>query len=435
MLIDFKVKNFRSIQGEQVFSLEADGGCSELPEVLREPEGLAAKMKLLPAAALFGPNASGKTTLVKAMTAMNQMVRHSFSAADEEHSPVHLLVPFLLGEAGKDAPVELEMTFLNAGVRYRYGFAVQNERVVHESLYAWPHGKEALVFLRRGYPDDDTFELKTGSKILGGDERAHLVAMQTRPQALFVSTGQKLNHPAVAPVFEWFQKSFRPLDHTKPFHHHYSADQFLREEGARSFTNELMRWADLGITAMNVLKKDVEDDPEIRTLPASVRRKLFPEHFVEALHRSACGDFVALDLMEDESHGTQRIFGLAGVLRDVLANGRTLVVDELSTGFHHWMVRQLVSLFQNPTTNPEGAQLVFTSHDPLLLDLTLLRRDQLYFAKKDTAGSSEFYSLADIEEPPRKDAVQIHKHYLSDAYGAIPHLGDLAELTRTFRSK
>lgn len=144
---------------------------------------------------------------------------------------------------------------------------------------------------------------------------------------------------------------------------------------------------------------------------------------------------IPLDLMEDESHGTQRIFGLAGPLRDVLENGRTLVVDELSTGFHHWMVRKLVSLFQSPTTNPQNAQLIFTSHDPLLLDLTLLRRDQLYFAKKDTGDSSEFYSLADIKDPPRKDAVQLHKHYLSGAYGAAPHLGDLDELTRSLRNE
>lgn len=435
MLIDFKVKNFRSIKDEQVFSLEADGGCSELPSVLREPEGLAADMKLLPAAAVFGPNASGKTTLVKAMSLMDAMVLKSFATADEDRSPIHSLVPFLLDDVTRLEPVELEVTFLREGVRYRYGFAVQNARVVHESLYAWPLGKKALVFERRGSPDDDTFELKPGSTIAGGHERAHLVALQTRPQALFVSTGQKLNHPAVAPVFEWFQKDFRLLDHTKPFHPHFSADQFLNDERARRFTNSLMRWADLGIAEMIILRTELNHDPDVRELQRSLRRSLFPEHSVEALHRSSCGDFVALDLMDDESHGTQRIFGLAGPLRDVLENGRTLVVDELSTGFHHWMVRKLVQLFQSPETNPRGAQLIFTSHDSLLLDLTLLRRDQLVFAKKDSSGSSEFYSLADVEDPPRKDAVQLHKQYLAGAFDAIPHLGDLRDLTRALGSE
>lgn len=434
MLIDFRVKNFRSIQGEQTFSLEADGGCSELPDVLRQPDGLAAGMKLLPAAAVFGPNASGKTTLMRAMTAMDQMVLRSFSTSEEEQSPIHLFVPFLLDDAAADEPVEMEMTFVSEGVRYRYGFAIQHKMVVRETLHAWPKGKEALIFERIGRKGISEASLKVGSTIEGGEERARTVAEQTHPQSLFVSTGQKLNHPAVSPVFDWFRHKLRTVDHTMPLHRHYSADQFLKDEGARSFTNELMRWADLGITEMNVVKREQVDDPELRELPVQLRRRIAPEHSIEGLHASSCGRAIALDLMEDESHGTQRIFGLAGPLRDVLLNGRTLVVDELSTGFHHWMVRQLVSLFQSPETNPQGAQIIFTSHDPLLLDLTLLRRDQIYFVKKDSAGSSEWYSLADIDEPPRKDAVQLHKQYLSGAYGAIPHLGDLGELTQSLGS-
>src|SRR5690606_9821381 len=139
----------------------------------------------------------------------------------------------------------------------------------------------------------------------------------------------------------------------------------------------------------------------------------------------------------EESHGTGRMFGLAGPLWDVLKNGKTLFVDELTTGFHHWMVRQLVSLFQNPETNPHHAQLIFTSHDPLLLDLSLMRRDQFYFVKKDSAAGSELYSLADVKttEGARKDAVQLHKKYLSGAFGAIPHLGSLNDLTLTLANE
>lgn len=437
MLIDFRVKNFRSIKEEQIFSLEADGGCSELPEVLREPAGLAAGMKLLPTAAIFGPNASGKTTLVKAMSVMNRMVMRSFADSDDERSPIHLLVPFLLDEGSAAKPVEMEMTFLSDGVRYRYAFGVKDQKVVREALHAWPKGKEALVFERVATKGSREPGFKVGSTIEGGEERARSVSQQTHPQSLFVSTGQKLNHPAVAPVFSWFQESFRPLDHTRPFHPHYSADQFIKEEGARTFTNALMRWADLGIAEMRVVKESVElgDDPDLLALPESVKRRIFPEHSITGLHGTSCGDAVALDLNKDESHGTQRIFGLAGPLRDVLQNGRTLVVDELSTGFHHWMVRQLVTLFQNPETNPHGAQLIFTSHDPLLLDLTLMRRDQLVFVTKNSAGASEFYALADVEGAPRKDAVQLHKQYLSGAFDAIPHLGDLRDLTRALGSE
>lgn len=435
MLIDFRVKNFRSIQGEQVLSLEADGGCSELPEVLREPEGLAAKMKLLAAAAVFGPNASGKTTLLRAMQAMDEMVLQSFSTSDEESSPIHSLVPFRLDDASAHEPVELEMTFLNQGVRYRYGFAVLDKRVLRENLHAWPNGREALVFERLAKPGSNESSLKVGSTIEGGEERARIVAEQTHPQSLFVSTGQKLNHPAVAPVFGWFQQKFRVLDHTLQLHPGYSARRYLEDDGARNWTNTLMRWADLGIAEMSVAERDFDADPSLKKVPLKLKRRLAPQHTIAGLHKTSCGEMVAFDLHDEESHGTQRIFGLVGPLQDVLQNGLTLVVDELSTGFHHWMVRNLVQLFQSPGTNPKGAQLIFTSHDPLLLDLTLLRRDQLVFVTKNSAGASEFYALADVQDAPRKDAVQLHKQYLSGAFDAIPHLGDLDELTRFFRNE
>jgi len=431
VLIDFRVKNFRSIQGEQVFSLEADGGRSELPQVLRRPKGLAAKARLLPCAAVFGPNASGKTNLVKAMRAMDEMVLRSFATSDEEGSPIHSLVPFLLDEKSAKEPVELEMTFVSDGTRYRYGFAVQEKKVVREALHAWPKGKEALVFERVAEEGSTEPTLKLGSNIEGGEERARSVAEQTHAQSLFVSTGQKLNHPAVAPVFNWFLRKFRLLDHTRQLPPDYSVRSFLKDDAARAWTNTVMRWADLGIAEMSVTERDKELEPSARQ---SVAMRLFSQHSIAGLHESSCGDRVKFD-WADESHGTQRIFGLVGPLRDVLKNGLTLVVDELSSGLHHWMVRNLVQLFQDPATNPHNAQLIFTSHDPLLLDLTLLRRDQLVFVKKDSAGASQFYALADVEGGPRKDAGQLHKHYLSGAFDAIPHLGDLGELTRALGSE
>lgn len=444
MLIDFRIKNFRSMRDEQIFSMEANGGRSEHAEVLRQPEGVARAMRLLPVAAVFGPNASGKTTLFRAMDFMRQMVLRSFATSDDERSPIHLAVPFRLDAESAERPAEFELTFVTNAVRYRYAFAVFDQRIMSESLHTWPKGKQALVFERKGQPGEPISDFRFSESIEGGKERAQFVAEQTHPQALYLSTAQKLNHPAVKSTFEWVKHSLRVLDHTNMMHRIYTSKQFLEQEVAKDWTNMLMRWADLGIEEMEVAKPDIEPDfaalasaAKDSKLRVQISQALRQVHQVKAVHRAADGSLVAFDLSGDESHGTERMFGLAGPIWDVLENGRTLFVDELSTGFHHWVVRQLVSLFQNPVTNPNHAQLIFTSHDPLLLDLTLLRRDQINFVKKDTAGVSELYSLADIKtkDGARKDSVQLHKHYLSGAFGAIPHLGNLSDLTRGLSDK
>lgn len=100
-----------------------------------------------------------------------------------------------------------------------------------------------------------------------------------------------------------------------------------------------------------------------------------------------------------------------------------MAADEMGTSLHHWMIRDLVKTFQSPTTNPKNAQLLFTSHDPLLLDDTLLRRDQMVFVQKNKAGSSELFSACDFDGLP--DDVSLAKQYLSGTLGAVPRIGNL----------
>src|SRR5690606_10029117 len=170
MLIDFRVKNYRSIRDEQILSLEASGSRSELKEVLHRPAGLPANAHLLPTIAVFGANASGKTNLIRAMAMMRNMVLHSFSKAEEDDGPIqamekHLLDPNTLGE-----PVEFEVTFVHEGVRHRYGFATHDAKIVSESLTIWPKKQPRLVFARGLATGDDEKPFKAGDDIAGGRE-------------------------------------------------------------------------------------------------------------------------------------------------------------------------------------------------------------------------------------------------------------------------
>jgi uncharacterized protein len=378
----------------------------------------------------MGANASGKSTLIVAMSAMRQLILRSFVTAGDELGPMQLFVPHRLGGAvNTSSPIDMEVTCLIKGVRYRYGFLVQDGRVLQEILTDWPKGQPRDLLRRDGG------KFNFSPSISGGEDRAVFVSQQTRPEALFLSTAQKLNHPAVGAFHDWVQHQWQLIDHTLPLSSSFTSRNALEKPEQLAWANQLMRWADLGIESLAVSPKPQPGIPELflDSDDGHFKIKSSAGHEVIARHRDADGQLVAFDMEDDESHGTQRLYAFAGPIWDVLKHGRTLCVDEINTGMHHWLIRRLVQLFQDKRTNPHGAQLVFTSHDPLLLDLTLLRRDQIGFVKKDSAGASELYSLSDFsttEGRTRKDTVQLHKRYLSGDYGAIPALGSLEELAR-----
>ncbi len=136
-------------------------------------------------------------------------------------------------------------------------------------------------------------------------------------------------------------------------------------------------------------------------------------------------DLEFFDLDKQESQGTRKLVAMAGPLYAVLQSGQVLFVDELDARLHPLMTRRIIELFHSPLTNPNGAQLIFATHDTNLLDKTLFRRDQIWFAEKDRQGATHLASLAEYRV--RSDAA-FEKQYLEGRYGAIPFLGDLSRL-------
>ena len=137
-------------------------------------------------------------------------------------------------------------------------------------------------------------------------------------------------------------------------------------------------------------------------------------------HKSDGIDPVSLDF-EDESSGTQRFFALIGPWIDILDNGYTVFIDEIETSLHPILVREILRLLFCSKNNPRGAQIVFTTQNTILLDNTLMRRDQIWFTEKTPAGTTHLYPLTDYQ--PRKDEA-LAKGYLAGRYGAIPFLQD-----------
>lgn len=195
------------------------------------------------------------------------------------------------------------------------------------------------------------------------------------------------------------------------------------------YVNRLLCAAGSGIQRVEVARDEARD----RAIRDNLVKMQAPEFVISYLpkfyttrtiHHDDTGGDVALAL-DDESHGTQRLFRLAGPIYDALRHGRCLWIDELDTGMHHWLLRALIKMFQSPDTNPHGAQLLFTTHDAALMDPTLFRRDQIWIVEKDAAQGTQLYSLVDFEDKPRKQQ-PLFKSFLSGRFGGVPNLDEAA---------
>jgi uncharacterized protein len=415
MLVEFTVKNFRSIKDEQVLSMvkaksdELECSNSFLPDA-------PASIPLVRSSAIYGANAAGKSNVIKAMMAMESIVRKSASANQE--GDMFQVTPFLFDKVSSKQPSEFEMVFISEGVRYQYGFTVFSTHVVEEWLIAYPKGRPQRWFSRVFNEKTKLSEYKY-SDYLSGQKSVWQNA--TRSNALFLSTAIQLNSKQLKPVFDWFKNKLRPTDVTG-WGAGYTGS-LCEEEETKTRVLEFLRGADFDIHDIKVEKEKFNSKNLSDDIPSSLRESIIKEMKdadiidISTIHKTKSGDFIPLEF-EDESDGTKKFFSFVGPWIDTLNKGYILVIDELHANLHPKMVRYLVDLFHNVKTNPNNAQLIFTTHETSILNQDVFRRDQVWFCEKDDYQATSLYPLTDFS--PRKDRENIEQGYLSGRYGALP---------------
>lgn len=417
MLIEFSVENFLSFR-EQVSLSMVKGHGNELVSSNAIDHNVPSTPSLLRSAAIFGPNAAGKSNYFKAMRFMRSLVLKS---ATEMQSGESLSVtPFLLDEDSASNPSVFEMHFTNDNVRYQYGFSVTSDQVTEEWLLAYPKGRPQRWIERRFDNENEEYIWGNMDK-LGG--KKHLWQAATRPNALFLSTAIQLNNQQLQPVFQWFSKKFHVLD-VGHMNRSYSA-KLCEQEETKNKVMKFLRAADVGIDGVELEKEEFDisllpdDMPE--QLKNQIEKDLKGEIFVnvKTTHVNNKNNKVVFDL-DDESDGTQRIFALSGLWLDTLEHDYVLAVDELHHHLHPLILRFLVNFFHKYKAG--NSQLVFTTHVTSVLDTDTLRRDQIWFCEKNESQATEFIPLADFR--PRKKVENLEKWYLSGRYGALPYLGE-----------
>lgn len=405
MLIEFRVKNFGCLRDEQVLSLVPASDDQSLLENNTFDTGVPAVPRLLRTAVIYGPNAGGKSTVLRALQTMFIMVGYS---AGIEINEKLFPIPFLLDDVSREKPTAFEINFLHESRRYQYGFSCQKDRILEEYLFEYNSSRPTTLF-NRHYDKENNKYIYTFSKSLRGPKNIWRDA--TQGSVLFLSRAAQLNSEQLFPI--WKKNFSLPLVFNKflspPF------DIFIKQ----IFDNTLLKKnvcnfiqsADINIKDINIQEKLIEQNNN--------KNNVENRYFLSFIHTTKHGN-IALPAWA-ESDGTMQLLYYIIPLLKMLDLGSILAIDELDASLHPLMMRRIVELLQSPKTNPNGTQLIFTTHDTSLLqDMEILfRRDQVWFVEKNADQASNLYSLAEFQT---EEGENFSLSYLHGLYGGIPLL-------------
>lgn len=430
MLLAFRVKNFRSIRNEQEISLMRNR------RIAAHGRGeFAGGHAVSTVVGLYGGNASGKSNVVNALKFMAYAVSSSYSSWGPDSGTLH--DPFMLDDEHPERPSRFEVELSLSGTRYQYGFELDGEIVNAEWLYAFPNVRRRTWFERNAGQGEG--EWYFGREFRG---RNRVITELTRPNSLFLSTAAASKHEALTPLYRWFDSRLKMADHGNLNERMlFTIHQIERHKESVAQIKRLLKAADLGICDMEVRRPDIPPEQRerivriVKALQGSANKSEPTDEEIDKALRAysatvelkhACmGGSSSVGLpLDRESLGTRSLLALSGPIMDALRHGVTLLVDEIDTSLHPYLVAEIVKLFKSAEHNPEQAQLIFTSHDTsllgnLLAEEPVLERDQVWLVQKDRSGASSVYPLTDFT-PRRME--NLERGYLQGRYGAVPFI-------------
>lgn len=415
MLLQFKFKNFKSFRDDTTIALTA----AKIQE-FNDHVVQIGNEKVLPTAAIFGANASGKSNVIEAFNYMSEYVAYSLSYGEENVQNGRKVrynrpTPFLFDSATQKDVSYFEVCFIdsekNGAKTYKYGFTVDSTGVQEEWLDY--HSRTSRGDFKR------IFYRCEGKKLdLSGiaEKYRKNILVSLNKETLVVSLGAKLRIDKLKKIRDWFlANEFADFGHPIKsfFLSSLIPEGFAEDENVRKRVIKYLSSFDASIIdfKVEVIKTDDDDDE------GHIK--------IDAVHKMVDSDKIVTIPFQNESAGTLKMFALYPMFEEVMKNGGVYFVDELNAKLHPMLVKAFIVAFLDPKVNINHAQLVFTTHDTWQLDSEILRRDEIWFTEKDEDGISKLFSLYNFldenGEKIRKDE-NFEKNYLRGNYGAIPTL-------------
>ncbi len=429
MIIRFSIENWMSFRDAVSFSMVAS---KERQHGDRVPKVAKYKTRILPIATIYGGNASGKTNFFKALSFVKKLVVKG--TGPDSFIPVE---PYQLDNANIDKPSRFRLELLIGETIYEFSFAVTRKAVVEEKLVKITSTNEKILYDRQG--NAPNFDPN-----LDKQQFLHFAFKGTRDNQLFLTNSVSQKVDIFRPVYDWFKyrlKLVAPDSRFGSFEHFFD-----KEHPLYNSMNEMLSQLDTGISHLSEEEIPFENIPLGESLKSELQEGLEEdmnfrfrasrtnERFIitrkagelvakklVAFHLKSDGTKAKFDICQ-ESEGSQRVIDLLPAFLQVSAtdSNKVYVIDEVDRSLHSLLTRQLIEAYLANCSTHSRAQLLITTHDVLLMDQGIFRRDEMWVAERSHTGSSELFSFSDYTDV-RYDK-DIRKSYLQGRLGGVPRI-------------
>ena len=400
MILEFSITNFLSFKDKATFSMIANASSG-----LEDNYVVVDDKKVLKTAAIYGANASGKSNLFKVLTMVILMLRSSNNADINAKLPI---VPFKFDNDFINKPSEFEIKFIVDEIRYVYGFIANKDKIYEEYLYYYPNGRETKIFDR-----SNVSEYSYTQK----DERVlREIEVKNASNKFFLATATNWNFEKTRPVYDFLTKGIGTCFNLETLKVMALNEYAKNDSNLKEFALDFLKKTDFNIDDYKVMEVFVPEDILLEFKKKNNIHEISKVWQVLFKHKGS-DSYLSL---EEESIGTQMVFAFIPFIADTIKNKKVLIIDELDKSLHPFLVHYIVEMFNDKDINKNAAQLIFNTHDTNLLDLNILRRDQIWFTEKNNdTGESELYSLSDFSV---RKLENVEKGYMLGRYGAVPFI-------------
>lgn len=401
MILKIEFENFYSIKDRIRIDFRAANINTALARELKHNVMEWNGVPILKSVGLFGPNASGKSNILTAISFCCRMVLESHL---NNEGAVFNFEPFKF-DGMQDKPSKFLIDFVCENVEYEYAFELTKSKILAESLYHYPVGRRAKVFVRKA---DGTYSFGNGVIAKPGD-----VVLNTSDKNLFLSRASSMNREIGQKLYRYFMNQF--LLGLVNVNDMMVLDSF---NTYKRVILKALEICDTDITDIDVRKEQIPA-PTVVPGQAELSYRLVDILRFKTVHRNQPD--VMFDMDMEESSGTRKLFQILLRLLDVVKYKKGIMMDEFDMGLHTRLADFILDLIHAS----EGSQLLFSSHNTNLIDVKSLRRDQIVFVNKTENGATEVYSLYDFKD--FRENMDAEKGYIQGRFDAVPYVDSSVE--------
>ncbi len=425
-IIDFTIRNFKSYKDEANFTFEALNDDFKPNNVFKVKLEDGGYIRLLKSAALYGANAAGKSNVIWAMKCL------AFFVTNSRNFPVGYKIPFEPFKLdGNTDDTSFSLRFIIRNRIYKYSISYNENGFTDEVLSFFENNIEKKVFFKQlnKFSIGDGWESSNLDISHFDDTRFSLLShhlllseLAIKPQNQLQDIYSAISEIIAEPVLNNFNLRAKNIEASRDILKNQESVMFKQ-------LGKLMSIADLGIVGLEMNRHGDEEFQFPDSIPTEIREQFIEENRWEfkTLHKTKTSQIISFPL-EIESTGTQNMFSLGSTVLKVLSEGGFLAYDEMDIAVHPQLFKLLISLFHSPISNPHNAQILFTTHNTIIVNETegILRADQIWFAEKNPYGESSLFSAQDFDNI--SITVPFERWYRQGRFGAMPNIGNFTEI-------